>query len=136
MPRWGISPLIGDGTITIVPGQESTTGPYRAKAASYGGHVAVIPGESDGTPLFNWALIRIADDAVAAAEADADLTVFPDLALDDVLTAGQRNWLITRLQHHNLGYAWVTAGITVREALRTIGRYLDSQFDISWANIA
>ena len=79
--------------------------------------------------------MKISDDAVAAAEADPALTVFPGLALDDVLSTGQRNWLITRLQNHNLPYAWVTSGLTVRDALRTIGRYLEANFDINWVNM-
>lgn len=135
MARWAISPIIGNGTETIDSLDPEATGPYRAKASDYGTHAAIIPGNADGSPAFNWALVKIGDEAVAAADADPSLTVFPALALDDVLTAGQRNWLITRLQHHGLPYGWVQPGITVRQALRTIGRYLEATFDVDWVNI-
>lgn len=119
--RWVLSPVIGSGT---------SDDPYRAKASAYGGHVTIIPGNWDGTPKFNWCLCRIKDEAVAAASADPDLTVFPDLALDDVLTLAQRNWLITKVSNLGKPTGWIVAGITVREALRTIGRYIDANFDV------
>lgn len=133
--RWVVSPLIGDGTPTIIVGQESTTGPYRAKASDYGAHVAIIPGNDDGTPKFNWCLCRIEEAAVAAADADTDLIVFPDLTLDHVLTLAQRNWLITRLDNRGFPSGWVTAGITVIEVLRTIGRWLEANFDVDWMRL-
>lgn len=98
-------------------------------------HAAIIPGNPDGTPAFNWGIAKIDDASAAAADAVAGVTVFPDLQMDDVLTLAQRNWLKTRLQSHGLPYAWVTAGLTVRETLRAIGRWLDDKFDISWVNI-
>jgi hypothetical protein len=95
----------------------------------------VIPGNPDGTPTFNWGIAKIDNASVTAADAVNGVTVFPDLQLDDVLTLAQRGWLITQLQNHGLPYAWVTAGLTVRETLRTIGRWLDDKFDISWVGI-
>jgi len=133
--RWCLSPIIGDGTQSIVVGQETTTGPFRAKASDYGGHVAIIPSNPDGTPAFNWCLVRLANTSVAEAEADTSLTVFPNLQLGDVLTANQRNWLVTRLNNHGLPSGWVDPGITVRQVLRTIGRYLEADFDVDWMTL-
>jgi hypothetical protein len=133
--RWVLSPIIGNGTSVVTPGSEATTGPYRAKASDYGPYVTIIPGNADGTPMFNWCLCRIADSAVTAADADPDLTVFPDLQLDDVLTLAQRNWLITKVGNLGKPTGWIVAGITVREALRTIGRYLDEKFDVDWMKL-
>jgi hypothetical protein len=132
--RWVLSPIIGNGTPDIIAGQEATTGPYRAKASDYGAHAAIIPGNDDGTPKFNWALCQFTGD-IAAAEADPDLTVFPQLHLDDVLTLGQRNWLITKIGNLGKPTGWIVAGITVRECVRTIGRYLENNFDIDWMNM-
>ena len=131
MSRWVIAPIIGDGT-QKVDAQLGWQGPYRSKASDYGSHVALIPTDTNGAPAFNWSLSKIADSAVTAAEADPDLTVFPDLPLDHVLTLAQRNWLITRLQNHGLPFGWVVPGITVIEVLRTIGRWLENQFDIHY----
>ena len=139
MARWALSPIIGDGTGEIVAGQEATTGPYRLLVSQYGGHAAVIPGNNDGTPKFNWGICKLNDAAAAAAEADAGLdsriTIFPQLTLDHVLTLAQRNWLITRVGALGKPTGWITAGITVGVALRIIGRYLESNFDVDWMNI-
>jgi hypothetical protein len=99
-------------------------------------HAAVIPGNPDGTPAFNWGIAKIDDASATAADAVPGVTVFPDLQLDDVLTLNQRNWLITRVGNLGLPTGWITPGITVRQALRTIGRYLDDKFDIDWLSIA
>lgn len=127
--RWAIAPVIGTGGWV---GDPPVMDPYRLKVAEYGGHIAIIPGNADGTPAFDWGLARIVDDAVAAADADPQITVFPQLALDHVLTLAQRNWLVTRLTNHGLPSGWVTAGITVLQVLRTIGRWLDDRFDVDW----
>jgi hypothetical protein len=131
MARWVISPIIGDGTSDIVVGSEATTGPYRLKASDYGAHAAIIPGNNDGTPMFNWGICHF-DGDVTAAETDSDLTVLPELSMDHEITLTQRNWLRSRLQNHGLPYLWVNTGDTVREILRTIGRYLDDKFDVDW----
>jgi len=134
MARWVISPIIGDGAPEVVVGSEATTGPYRLKASNYGPHAAVIPGNNDGTPKFNWGICYF-DGDVSAAEADPDLTVFPNLTMDHVLTLAQRNWLITKVENLGRPTGWITAGITVREALRTIGRYLENNFDVDWVRV-
>ncbi len=140
MSRWALSPIVGDGTAQIVEGSEATTGPYRLLVSQYGAHVAIIPGNDDGTPKFNWGLAKLDDAAAAAAQADVNLdsriTVFPALQLDDVLTLAQRNWLITKVSALGKPTGWITPGITVREALRVIGRYLENNFDVHWLDIA
>jgi hypothetical protein len=133
--RWVISPIIGDGTSDIVVGSEATTGPYRLKAGDYGAHAAIIPGNNDGTPKFNWGICKFSGDETAA-DADTDLIVLPDLTMDHVLTLAQRNWLITKLSNRGHPTGWITNGITVREVLRTIGRWLEANFDVDWINIA
>jgi len=134
--RWIVSPVIGDGTSRIVVGQEATTGPYRPKAGNYatewGG---IIPGNDDGTPVFNWCLVAASAGDLTAAEADPDLIVLPDLTMDHVLTTAQRNWLVTKLTNRGLPSGWVDPGITVREVLRTIGRWLDAKFDVDWIRV-
>lgn len=137
--RWALSPIIGDGTPIVVVGQEDTTGPYRLKVSNYGAHTAIIPGNNDGTPKFNWGIAKLSDDAATAAEADQNLdsriTIFPQLTLDHVLTLAQRNWLITKVSALGKPTGWITDGITVREAIRTIGRYLEDNFDVDWMKI-
>ena len=132
--RWVISPIIGNGTSEVVVGSEATTGPYRAKASDYGAHSAVIPGNDDGTPKFNWCLVYF-DGDVTAAESDPDLTVLPNLTMDHRITLAQRDWLRTRLQNRGLPYLWVNTGDTVLSILRTIGRYLDAKYDIDWQRV-
>jgi hypothetical protein len=132
--RWVISSIIGDGTAQIIVGQEDTTGPYRAKASSYGSHTALIPGNNDGTPKFNWALCYF-DGDTTAAEADTDLIVFPELTLNHVLTLAQRNWLITKLSNRGFATGWIYDGITVRECVRTIGRWIEDNYDIDWMRL-
>lgn len=132
--RWVLSPVIGNGTSHIDPLDPENTGPYRAKASDYGAHAAIIPGNDDGTPKFNWCLCYFQGDTTAA-EADPDLTVFPDLTLDHVLTLAQRNWLITKVGNLGKPTGWIVAGITVRECIRTIGRYLENNFDVDWMRV-
>ena len=121
--RWALSPVVGTGT---------PDDPYRLKIADYGDHVALIPGAVDGTPLFNWGLGRIADDVADTADADPQIAVFPAFSLDHVLTLAQRDWLIARLDARSLPAGWVVDGLTVRQALRTIGRWIEANFEIDW----
>ena len=123
--RWVISPIVGTG---------ADDDPYRAKAADYGAHAAIIPGNADGTPKFDWCLCYF-DGDVTAAEADADLTVFPALTLDHQITQTQRDWLRTRLSNRGLPYLWVETGDTVRHILVTIGRYIEANFDVDWMRV-
>lgn len=133
MARWVLSPWIGDGSTRIVTGQELTTGPWRPRASLYASAWTLVgPGAEDGTPARNWCLIRATAGDLVAAEADTELTVFPDLQLDDVLTLAQRNWLITKVSALGEPTGWITAGLTVREALRTIGRRLEANFELPW----
>ena len=133
MARWILGPVVGDGSASVTPGSEATTGPYRPKAAQYATDWAgVIPGNEDGTPAFNWCLIRATAGDFAAASADTDLTIFPDLAMSDTLTLAQRNWLKTKCQALGQPDAWVVAGLTFGQALRKVGRWLENNFEVSW----
>lgn len=133
MARWALSPLLGNGTSTIDKNNPDTTGPYRPYAAKYATDwAAVIPGKPDGTPAFAWCIVRATAGDLAGADADPTLTMFPDLAYTDVLTAGQRAWLISKCNALGAPSGWVVNGITFGQALRIVGRWLDNKFDVTW----
>ena len=121
MARWALSPVIGSGT---------ATDPYRAAASDHGAHVAVIPGNDDGTPRFGWALVRFDDAAdIAAAAADDRLRVLPAWTLDHVVTAGEATAIADALDHFGIaGYPSPT-GRTVRQVVRWIA----DRLDVTWA---
>jgi hypothetical protein len=129
MARWALSPIIGDGTARVDPLNPTTTGPYRAAASDYGGHVAVIPGNDDGTPRYGWALVRFDDAAdLAAAAQDTRLRVLPAWTLDHVVTAGEAAAIADALDHFGIaGYPDPT-GRTVRQVLRWIA----DKLDVTW----
>jgi hypothetical protein len=129
--RWVMSPIIGNGTATIVAGQEATTGPYRAKASDYGAHAALIPGNADGTPVHNWCFVYF-DGDVTAANGDAALDVLPDRQPGDVLTTLQRNFLINACTRRGLDSSWVVSGITFGEAVDHIGQLIEAGFTRNW----
>lgn len=132
MARWVLSPILGDGT-AFSRDQTDLTGPYRPYAGKYAtSWTCLIPGNPDGTPAFDWCLVRATAGDLVAADADSQLTVFPNLQFDDVLTLAQRTWLVTRLDARGLPSGWVVPGTTFGQALRTIGRYLEARFDIDW----
>lgn len=133
MARWVLSPVVGNGISEVIVGSEATTGPYRPKAADYAtGWAGVIPGNDDGTPAMPWCIIRATAGDFAAANADPDLTVFPDLAMSDVLTLAQRNWLINKCVALGQPTGWVVTGLTFGEALRKVGHWLEANFEVSW----
>lgn len=133
MARWGLSPLLGNGSASISKASPDTTGPYRPYAAKYATDwSAVIPGNPDGTPAFAWCIVRATAGDLAGADADPQLSMFPDLAYTDALTLAQRNWLIGKCQALGQPSGWVVNGITFGQALRTVGRFLDNNFDVSW----
>lgn len=129
MARWVLSPIIGDGSPAVVVDEELTTGPYRPKATLYATEWAAVIPEIGTT---NWCLVRATAGDMAAADADPDLTVFPNLQFTDVLTLAQRTWLIGKCQALGQPSGWVVAGITFGEALRTIGRWLNNNFEFTW----
>ena len=131
MPRWALSPIIGDGTGRVIVGSEATTGPYRAKASDHGAHVAVIPGNDDGTPKYPWCLVRLGDDAdLAGAQADGDVRLLPDWTMDHVITAGEASAIASALDHFGIsGYPSPT-GRTVRQVVRWIADRLDVTWNV------
>jgi hypothetical protein len=129
MARWALSPIIGNGTATVVVGQEATTGPYRAKASDYGAHVAVIPGNDDGTPRFAWALVKLDDSAdLTAAAADTELRLLPAWSMDKVLNAAEAGAVANALARFDL-YGPDATGHTVRQVVRWIA----DQLDLTWS---
>lgn len=128
--RWVISPIIGDGTATIVEGQEATTGPYRAAVSAYGPHAALLPGNNDGTPKKSWALVYFGGNAaqIAAAEADGAIRVFPaGLTEESVLTAPQANVFNNYLDDFGIANV-LSAGMTGLQAIEAIAHEADPTF--------
>ena len=127
--RWALSPIVGNGTGQVVVGSEATTGPYRAKASDHGGHVAVIPGNDDGTPKFGWCLVRLDDSAdMVAAQADGDIRLLPDWTMGHVITAGEAATIANAAAHFGLNPPSST-GRTVRQVLR----WLADRLDVTWS---
>jgi len=120
--RWALSPIIGTG---------ATEDPYRAKASDHGAHVAVIPGNDDGTPMYPWALVRFDDSAdLAGAQADGDIRLLPDWTMEHVITAGEAAAIAAALDHFGIsGYPNPT-GRTVRQVVRWTADRLDITWDV------
>jgi hypothetical protein len=151
--RWALSPIIGNGTATVVVGQEATTGPYRAKSSDHNlpVHIAVIPGNDDGTPKYPWCLVQgptveelIAAHpewsqaqqdaattryaaAVADLTADGDIRLLPDWSMDKVLNRTEANAVIAAL-----GKFGITGPDPVNHTVRQVVRYLADQLDVTW----
>lgn len=120
--RWYISPIVGTG---------ADDDPYRAKvgsAAQIKGHSAVIPTDVQGAPLFNFALVIVNADDHSLLIADSDNDVFPNRTLGDSLTSAERTLIKAVLNRRGLPFKWVDNVATFGELLRTIGRYLDTNF--------
>ena len=129
--RWALSPIIGDGSASVDPLDPTNTGPYRAAASDHGGHVAVIPGNDDGTPKYGWALVRFDDAAdMTAAAADDRLRVLPAWSLDHVITAGEASSIANALDHFNITSYPNPTGRTVRQVLRWIADRLDVTWNV------
>lgn len=131
MGRWGLAPVIGNGTSPVVPGQEATTGPYRPdldEYASLGAWVNIIP------PGTNWSLVYFQGNSSAvedAVDSNSKLRFIPrDLTPESVLTPVQINFLNNWLSNHSIPVT-ITSGMTVHEAVTAIGSYLDPLFDRS-----
>ena len=114
--RWVISPVIGSGT---------GLDPYRAKVADYGSHVAIIPGNSDGTPQSTWALTLVADDALTGVEGDGECVMLPDLGPAEVITPDLIPIGRGTVDMPNLN-EWVY--LTMTEAVEGVGQQLDPTF--------
>jgi hypothetical protein len=154
MSRWAISPIIGDGTATIVDGSEATTGPYRASVAAHNVpmFISCIPGNDDGTPKYAWAICKVPtatemialhsewdqsqkDDftsryntAVAALTADGEIRLMPDLPMSHVLTGAQATVVKNNIFAKFSITGFEPTGRTVQETLR----YIVDQVDITW----
>ena len=121
MARWALSPVIGSGTYED---------PYRAKAADHGGHVTVIPGNADGTPMYPWCVVKFFDDAdMVAAAADGDIRVLPAWSLDHPITAGEAAAIEAAGVKFGLSPPDAT-GHTVRQVLRWFADQLDVTWDV------
>lgn len=124
MIRYYLSPVIGTG----VRGD-----PYRAKAADYGlPHVAVIPSDVDGAPLFVWTVAFVNAPDHAPLLADATLIPLPSVALDarwSTAPVQERNRLLTALAARGVNVSAITGTSNLRDVLRMIGLALSAGFD-------
>lgn len=130
MKRWYISPIVGTGT---------DDDPYRAKvgsAAQIKGHSAVIPTDAQGVPLFNFALVIVNADDHSLLTSDSDNDVLPNRAFNGTLSKPERALIKAALTRRGLPTKWVDNVATFGELLRTMGRFLDAQFDERHTRVA
>lgn len=112
---YAVSKVIGDGTETIVPGEENTTGPFRPRASIHGSYVAVI---IDG---FDWCLVKLVGDEDGAKN-DGGLIVLPDL--DRGWTAQEANLGNLRLAQNGLPGDLIVEGMTTEGVVNAVGNWL------------
>ena len=120
--RYYVCDLLGVGT---------RADPYRPMLAGASRNwVAAIPGNG-AVPLRTHCLCLLAAlNAVhTTVSALAGVDALPNIPLSQTLTNQQRNNLIARLDNRGMPSGWVVAGITMREVVRTIGRYYFDSLD-------
>jgi hypothetical protein len=128
--RWYIAPVIGTGA------EEDA---YRPKVPEGINWVAVIPSNPDGTPRFNWCLVKVAATDHSALLNDAEIDAMPNIALDDpisTLSAAMRNAIQNRLEARGIDTSGITLQTTFRQIVRRIGRHLDTDFGENALDIA
>lgn len=121
--RWFICPVVGTGT---------SDDPWRAKAHDLNVNcTAVIPSNPDGSPQFNWCLVKVAAIDFTALAADGTIDAWPNVSLDTTvnqLPAAVRNRLKTALTNRGIDTSDLTGATPLRLILRRIGRSMQSSF--------
>lgn len=124
--RYFLSPIIGTGPISD---------PYRLKAADYAtiGHAAIIPSKADGTPRFNWGIALLNATDLTTALADNNIAAFPDLQLDQTISAAQATNINAAMVKFSIAIT-VSAGETFRSVLVRLFTVLGLNFTDSGFN--
>ena len=122
---YALSQVIGDGTPSIVPDFEDTTGPYRPRAHIYGDFVAVIV---DGQ---EWCLVKLvgADESGGSpVRSDNGLIVLPPPG--HLWTTQEINLGNLRLQQEGFP-ALLTVGMDTEDAVNAVGNYLSPGWSLA-----
>lgn len=124
MKRYYLCDVIGDGS------EENS---YRPALADYGvNHVAVIPTGPNGRPLFAWCLALVDTPGHGALLADVRLDALPDFPPDAKISSMHRptkQAMTNAIQRRGVGTSFIEGADGYREIIRSIGRYLDTNFD-------
>jgi hypothetical protein len=119
---YALSQVIGNGTATIVTGQESTTGPYRPRAHIYGDFVAVIVDGQD------WCLVKLVNEDETGAKSDGGLIVLPPP--EHVWTSQEVNLGNLRLTQEGFP-ALITLGMNTEDVVNAVGNYLSPGWSLA-----
>jgi hypothetical protein len=126
--RWYLARVIGTGI---------EDDPFRAAVADHAitGHSAVIPTDSDGNPIRQWALVRVNADDYTDIDASADTELVCDDTRDALVSsipAARRIRIAaaaTRLGLNlTVGEGVLIPTLRLRVLLRALGRALDPAF--------
>lgn len=106
---------------------------FRPKVAEIGvSHTAIIATGPDGVPTTDWCLVMVATDDHAKVRALAGVDPMPDFPLDGKVSAIQRQTLVAMkaaVERRGIDPAVIDGADGYRDAVRAIGRALDSTFD-------
>lgn len=89
---------------------------------------AIIPTKSDGSPKFNWCLVRLTDPDNAIG---TDLFKLPEVNLSMTvrdIPQAKRQAIKNKLDSLGINTSWITLDSTFREIIKKVGLYLDVNF--------
>lgn len=119
--------MIGYGATKVI-GSGTMDDPYRADVNVPCS--SIIPSNPDGTPKFNWCLVRLKDYEGAAG---INLFKFPSGALTmkvSDIPAAKRQAIKGKMESFGIDTSWIKGSNTLKEILRKIGRHLDINFKV------
>lgn len=102
--------------------------PYRLDISTGFNYSAVIPSLSNGTPIFSWGICI----TTTTLPAKTGLISIPNVSLNtstSTLTAQQVTNINNALVNHGMPTTFLSDSPTLRELIRSIGRFLESNFD-------
>ncbi len=88
----------------------------------------IIPSNLDGTPKYNWALVRLETPSTATGE---NLFKIPMPTLTTTvgdIPQAKRQAIKQKMQAKGISTAWITLDHTLRDIIIKIGKYLDVNF--------